>query len=95
MSKKPRIRLRAAQRRKLLTIVKTGKRSARQILYAHILLKCADGWTDEQIADALYTSHDTVQRTRVRFLADGLSAALEEQPRPGAADEPAPPTAMM
>jgi len=84
MSKKLRVRLRAAQRRELLTIVKTGKRSARQILYAHILLKCTDGWTDEQIADALYTSHDTVQRTRWRFLADGLSAALEERPRPGA-----------
>lgn len=84
MPKKPRIRLRAAQRRKLLTIIKTGKRAARQILYAHILLQCADGWTDEQIADALYTSHDTVQRTRLRLIDGGLSAALEEQPRPGA-----------
>ena len=84
MCKKPCIRLRELQRRKLLTIIKTGKRAARQILYAHILLKCSDGWTDEQIADALYTSHDTVQRTRLRFIAAGLSAALEEQPRPGA-----------
>lgn len=84
MFKKPRIRLRSAQRRKLLTIIKTGKRAARQILYAHILLKCADGWTDGQIAETLYTSHDTVQRTRLRFIADGLAAALEEPPRSGA-----------
>ena len=84
MFKKACIRLRSAQRRKLLTIIKTGKRPARQILYAHILLKCADGWTDVPIADALYTSHDTVQRTRLRFMADGLATALEETPRPGA-----------
>lgn len=84
MSKKARIRLRVAERHKLLTIIKTGKRAARQILYAHLWLKCADGWADEQIAAVLYTSHDTVQRARQRFLADGLAAALEEAPRPGA-----------
>lgn len=84
MSNKPKIRLRSAQRRKLLTIVRTGRRAARQILYAHILLKSAAGWMDEQIADALYTSHDTVQRTRSRFIQGGLASALEEKPRPGA-----------
>ena len=84
MSNKPKIRLRSAQRCKLLTIVTTGKRAARQILYAHILLKRAAGWTDEQIATALYTSHDTVQRTRRRFIQGGLASALEEKPRPGA-----------
>lgn len=84
MSKKPTIRLHSPQRRKLLTIVRTGKRSARQILYAHILLKSAAGWTDEQIAEALYTSHDTIQRTRRRFIQGGLAAALEEKPRSGA-----------
>src|SRR5713101_874824 len=84
MSIKPKIRLRAAQRRKLLTMVRTGKRAARQILYAHILLKCAAGWTDEQIVEALYTSHDTIQRTRLRFIHGGLASALVEQPRPGA-----------
>lgn len=84
MPEKPKLRLRCAQRHKLLTIIKTGKRAARQILYAHILLKCAEGWADDQIAAALYTSHDTVQRTRLRFVQGGLSAALEEQPRPGA-----------
>ena len=84
MPKKPKLRLRSAQRRKLLTIIRTGKRAAREILYAHILLKCAEGWADDQIAATLYTSHDTVQRTRLRFLQGGLSAALEEQPRSGA-----------
>ena len=84
MSKKAKIRLWSAQRLKLLRILQKGKRSAREILRAHILLKTAIGWTDQQIVDAFYTSHDTIQRTRARFVAAGLEAALHEQPRPGA-----------
>jgi transposase len=84
MSKKPTIRLWSAQRRKLRRIIRTGKHSAREILHAHILLKTADGWTDQQIVEAFYTSHDTIQRTRTRFIAEGLDAALHEQSRPGA-----------
>lgn len=84
MSKKPEIQLWSAQRRKLRRITRTGKHSAREILHAHILLKIAEGWTDQQIVDAFYTSHDTVQRTRRRFIAAGLDAALHEQPRSGA-----------
>ncbi len=68
-----------------MKIVRSGQRAARPILYAHILLKSAAGWSDEQIADARYTSHDTVQRTRLRFIEGGLASALEEKPRPGAA----------
>ena len=83
MSKKQIIRLRAGQRRKLLRIVKTGTHKAREILYAHILLKCARGWTDEQIADAFDVGLNTVARTRVRCLKLGLTKALQERPRPG------------
>ena len=84
MSKKPKIQLWSAQRRKLQRITRTGKHSAREILHAHILLKTAEGWTDQQIVDAFFTSHDTIRRTRSRFIAGGLDAALHEQARPGA-----------
>ncbi len=84
MAKKAKIRLWPAQRRKLLRVIRKGKRSAREILRAHILLKTAAGWADQQIVDAVYTSHDTMQRTRTRFIAEGLASALHEQPRPGA-----------
>ena len=84
MPKKNKITLRSYQRKKLLRIVKTGHHKAREILYAHILLKSAQGWTDEQIAQAFDISTDTVQRTRARFVQSGLKAALEESPRPGA-----------
>lgn len=84
MPKKNQVHLRSAQRDKLLDIIKTGHRSAREILYAHILLKSAQGWTDAQIAEAFDVSCDTVRRTRLRFIRSGLKAALHERPRPGA-----------
>lgn len=83
MSKKQTIRLSAVQRRKLLRIIKTGTHKAREILYAHILLKCAAGWTDEQIAEAFDVGVNTVARTRVRCLKLGLTKALQELSRPG------------
>jgi putative transposase len=84
MPKKNKVVLRSDQRKKLLKIIRTGHRKAREILYAHILLKGAQGWTDEQIARAFDISPDTVQRTRMRFVQSGLKAALQESPRPGA-----------
>ena len=84
MPKKNQVHLRSDQRNKLLGIIKTGHRSAREILYAHVLLKSTRGWTDAQIAEAFDVSRDTVRRTRLRFIQSGLKAALHERPRPGA-----------
>ncbi len=83
MAEKLEVKLRSGQRKKLLRIVKTGKHKARKILYAHILLKAADNWTDEAIAQAFDVSEKTVQRTRDRFVLEGLAAALTERERPG------------
>jgi transposase len=83
MPKKWKIKLHSDQRKKLLRIVRAGKHKAREILYAHILLKAAKGWNDASIADAFATSTKTVQRTRRRFVEGGLRAALTEQERPG------------
>ncbi len=83
MSKKWKVTLQSNQRKKLLRIVRAGKHKSREILYAHILLKAAKGWTDATIADAFVTSTRTVQRTRQRFVEGGLQAALTEEPRPG------------
>ena len=83
MSKKRKVKLRTDQRKKLLRIVRAGKHKAREILYAHILLKAAKGWNDANIAEAFATSTKTVQRTRQRFVEAGLHAALTEEQRPG------------
>lgn len=83
MAKKWKVKLHSDQRKKLLRIVRAGQHKSREILYAHILLKAAKGWTDANIADAFVTSTKTVQRTRQRFVEVGLQAALTEEPRPG------------
>jgi transposase len=83
MPKKWRVKLRRDQRQKLVRIVRIGKHKAREILYAHILLKATEGWADQRIAEAFVTSTKTVQRTRQRFVESGLQAALTEHERPG------------
>ena len=49
---------------------------------ARILLKAAEGAEDSALAAALAGGRATVERTRQRFVEEGL-AALEERPRPG------------
>jgi transposase len=84
MPKKTRVCLSTQERKKLLTFIAKGKRAARELLRARILLKSTEGWTDEQIAEGLSTSRDTVRRTRLRGAALGAIAALQEKPRVGA-----------
>lgn len=51
----------------LQKIVRVGANKAKVISRAHILLKSAEGRTDNEIADLLYISEETVRRTRQRF----------------------------
>ena len=67
----------------LLTLIKKGTASARQVTRAHILLQAAEEVSDEEIADALRIGSSTVHRTRQRFVEEGLQAALTERPRCG------------
>ena len=83
MSTKQTIKLTGTQRQKLLTMIKTGVRKAKEISHAHILLKCADGWTDAQVAEAFEVSLDTVRRIRLRYLELDLMSAIQERPRSG------------
>ena len=57
--------------------------NARSRVRAHILLLASDGLTDEAIAAKVRADRSTVERTRRRFVQDGLAAALRERPRPG------------
>ena len=69
------------QRHELDRLVNTGRDSARKITRARVLLKAADGETDEAIAAALGVSVRTAERVRRRF-AEGLDAAVERRPQP-------------
>lgn len=75
--------LSADEREQLLQFIRRGKPSARKVTRARILLKAADGLTDDQIAAALDVGVATAERTRKRFVEQGFDA-LNERPRPGA-----------
>jgi transposase len=70
------------QRKHLRRIVRVGTNKAQVITRAHILLKSHEGMTDKEIAAFLYTSEETVRRTRVRFCEEGLELALKGKTQP-------------
>jgi transposase len=74
-------RLSDAEREHLEQLLRGGTTAMRQLTRARILLKAAEGWTDERIAEALTVGRATVERTRRRFVECGLET-LRERPRP-------------
>jgi len=73
-----------AQRRELERMARSGKRSARTLVRARILLKAdaADGgpaWDDASTAEALDCGARTVARVRKKFAQAGLDAALHQK----------------
>lgn len=71
------------ERQALSDLIRHGKKSARQITRARILLKADEGLADQDIADDLHTGFATAGRVRKRFVEEGFAQALCEQPRPG------------
>ena len=74
--------LSAAEGDELRHLLCRGKHASRRATRARILLKAAEGCTDQQIVAALGVGLATVERTRQRFVEQGLGA-LDERPRPG------------
>ena len=70
------------EREPLEHLLRGGTHATRKMTRARMLLKAAEGWQDSAIAAALSVGRATVERTRQRFVEEGL-AALEERPRPG------------
>jgi transposase len=71
------------ERTTLQALVRRGKSQARKVTRARILLHAASGAADAEIVTALGVGIATVERTRRRFVEEGLEA-LNERPRPGA-----------
>jgi putative transposase len=63
--------------------INTGKRSARAIKRAQILLHSHTGKTPAQICEVVNTSVATVYLTRQHYRQGGVQAAIEEKPRLG------------
>jgi len=82
--KKYLVDLSTGEREELCHLVKRGQHSSRKVTRARILLLAATGSTDEQIVAALSCGINTVERTRRRFVEEGLGC-LKERPRRGQA----------
>jgi transposase len=86
-NEKHEVHLTEAERKKLLAIISKGRNKAVVIQRAHILLKVDEGKTDAEIGEMLYVSEQTIRRVRLRFVTDGLQAALEDKPHPTTGSE--------
>jgi transposase len=75
--------LRESERKYLWDITRKGKRSARVISRAKILLKSDEGWKDIEIAEELEITTRTTENIRARFAKGGLDRALYDAPRSG------------
>lgn len=49
---------------------------------AQLILRAAEGWSNDEIAEYLHTRREVVSRWRKRFFEQRLKG-LEERPRPG------------
>jgi transposase len=78
------VNLSEEEREQLEVITTKGTSKARRLRRAHILLLADEGLLDKEIARAMNAAVSTVERTRKRFVEEGLEAALSERPRPGA-----------
>jgi len=82
MPRKYVVQLGDGDRRQLLSLLRKGRSSARALAHARILLKAADGWSDEIITTQLEVGASTVYRVRRCFVQQGLVAALHRRAQP-------------
>ena len=81
--KKYHVDLTDEERAELAQMLKGGKHNSRKLTRARILLLVDAGKKDAEIVEALSTARPTVERTRERFVEQGLGC-LDERLRHGA-----------
>ena len=84
MNVRYRVELSQTERAELTALLSGGKRAARKLKRAQILLAADAGASDDEIARSVGAGGSTVYRTKQRFVLGNLEAALSEKPRPGA-----------
>ena len=80
------VRLSRGERLLLETLIRKGSNPARRLLKARILLKAdvleaGEGWSDNQIIEALATSASMVYRVRKQLVEEGFEAVLSRKQR--------------
>jgi transposase len=76
MGKKYIVELENDEQEVLAGLIASGTQRVRKINHAHILLKADDGWTDQEISEAMNVSVPTIERVRQRFVEEGIEQAL-------------------
>jgi transposase len=84
MNVRYRVTLSQCERDDLRMLLSGGRRPARKLKRAQILLAADAGVGDEDIARSAGVGGSTVYRTKRRFVEGNLDLALSEEPRPGA-----------
>ena len=84
------VRLSGEERARLWELIASGKRPARLLTKARILMKAdvseaGEGWSDSRIAEALDTSVATIERTRRQLVEEGFEAVLTRKYNPNSA----------
>ena len=80
------VRLSDDEREQLAALIRKGSSPAHRLLKARILLKAdvsgaGEGWSDNQIIEALETSVSMVYRVRKQLVEEGFEAVLIRKPR--------------
>ena len=85
MNVRYRVELSETERDERAALLRGGRRAARTVKRAQILLAADAGESEQAIARHVAVSASTVCRTKRRFVEGNLEWALSEEPRPGAA----------
>lgn len=83
MNKQFNVELTDEERRDLKRLVESGRKLARKITRARILLLADGGKKDREIAETLQITIQTVHKVRKRFFIEKSLNSLEEKPRSG------------
>src|SRR5689334_322695 len=67
------------ERAKIEGFIRRGKSNARNITRGHILLKSAEGWSIDRIAETYGVSTATVSNVRQRYRAGGVERVLKDK----------------
>jgi len=67
------------ERKTVESFIRRGKANARNIRRAHILLKSAESWSIERIAETYGVSQATVSNVRARYREGGVERVLKDK----------------
>jgi transposase len=84
MKVKNQVKLKPEEQKKLEQLISKGVEKVRKITRCRILLIANEGKPDSHIMETLRVARNTVRTVRVRYVKEGLEAAINERPRPGA-----------